>query len=459
LTRCRIAAVLAMLGAVAGGCGGGGAPASLSGTRLTVWNAEYQPDRMAATARILAAFTRQTGVETTLVPIPEDGLAPMMSKAAAAHRLPDAVLSIPADRAQAYAEQGIFDAEAAQAVVDELGSDTFSTKALDIVSRDGKATGVPSDGWGQLLIYRKDLFAAAGLRTPHSLADIRAAAERLDRPGRRGIALATTAGDGFTAETFEHVALAEGCELVGDDGAVTFDTPPCVGALRVYGELARGFSAGAGQDVDSTRAAYFSGRAAMLFWSPFLLDAMAGLRTEIRPTCRQCRRDRSFLATHSGLVGPLAGPGGRLSQFGSISTFDIVKGQRTAAAKALVEFMMGEGYTRWLGLAPQGKYPVRFGDRDDPSRFVVAWEELPSGDTLPAPLSDYYSPESIASLGDGVQSFQRWGFRQGQGALIGALGDTQPVAAAVAAVVGGTDPAVAAAAAQRRIEAIKATLK
>ena len=38
-----------------------------------------------------------------------------------------------------------------------------------------------------------------------------------------------------------------------------------------------------------------------------------------------------------------------------------------------------------------------------------------------APLSEFYYEESIASLGEGVENFQRWGFAQGQGALIGAL--------------------------------------
>jgi multiple sugar transport system substrate-binding protein len=452
--------VLALLGVVGAGCGGGDDGASaLRGTRMLVWNLEFQPDRMAATRGILADFTKKTGIETDLVAIPEDGLTAMMSRAVDAHRLPDAILSTAMADSLSYAEEGIFDADAAQDVVDDLGRDTFSTKALDIVSRDAKATGVPSDGWGQLLIYRKDLFDAAGLGTPRTLADIRAAAERLDRPGRHGIALGTAAGDGFTSETFEHVALANGCELVGMDGSVTFDSPACVESLRWYGDIARGFSRGAGQDVDSTRADYFAGRAAMVFWSPFLLDGMAGLRSDVRPTCAACRGNSSFLATHSGLVGPLAGAGGRLSQYGSISTFSIVKGGKTGAAKALVKFMMEDGYSRWLGLAPQGKYPVRFGDDKDPTRFVVAWEGLPSGDLEPTPLSDFYSAESIASLGDGVQSFRRWGFSQGQGALIGALSDKQPVAAAVAAVVGGEDPASAAATAQREIEAVKAKLK
>jgi multiple sugar transport system substrate-binding protein len=427
------------------------------GASLTVWNNEFQPDRMAATRRILAEFGRRTGVRTTLVAVPEDGLPRMMREAERRGRLPDVVLSTPVASSLAYAERGIFDQDAAQEVVERLGTTTFSTRALDLASRDGKASGVPSDGWGQLLILRKDLFDAAGIPTPRTLDDIRAAAERLDGPDRHGIALGTMAGDGYTSETFEHVALAAGCQLVGDDGDITFDSPACVDALRRYAELAR-FSPGKGQDVDSTRDAYFAGRAAMLFWSPFLLDGMAGLRSDVRPTCPRCRRDPAFLARHSALVGPLAGPGGRRSQFGSESTFSITRDASTAAAEALVEYLMSDGYSSWLGLAPQGKYPVRFGDKRDATRFVVAWEGLPSGSDVKAPLSDFYSAESMASLGDGVQSFQRWGFMQGQGALIGALSDEQPIAAAVAQVVAGADPATVAAATQRRVEAIQARL-
>ena len=173
------------------------------------------------------------------------------------------------------------------------------------------ATGVPSDGWGQLLIYRKDVFDKAGLEAPATLDDVTNAAEQLNgKDDMVGITLATAAGDGFTAETFEHVALAEGCQMVDDAGEVTFDSPECVEALRWYGDLASNYSVEGAQDVDSTRGTYFAGRAAMMFWSPFLLDGMAGLRADTKPSCPQCKKNPAFLAENSGLVGPLAGSGG-----------------------------------------------------------------------------------------------------------------------------------------------------
>jgi multiple sugar transport system substrate-binding protein len=458
-------ASLAVLTALAVGCGGdddegGDAAGGGSGETLTVWNNEFQPDRMEATQAILDDFTQKTGIKTKQVAVPEDQLPTLITNAAAAGELPDVVLATPVQQSQQYAAEEIFDSEAAQAVIDNLGPDTFSEKAIELVSKDGVATGVPSDGWGQLLIYRQDVFEEAGLDTPQSLDDVMNAAKQLNGKGDMvGITLATAAGDGFTAETFEHVALANGCQMVNDAGEVTFDSPECAESLSWYGDLASNYSVEGAQDVDSTRGTYFAGRAAMMFWSPFLLDGMAGLRADTKPTCPQCKKNPAFLAENSGLVGPLTGSGGEPSQFGQVSTFNIGVDAPIEDAQALVEYMMNEGYTRWLALSPQGKYPVRFGDSQDPEKFKTAWTELESGVDKKAPLGQFYSEESIASLGEGVENFQRWGFAQGQGPLMGALGGEQPVANAVADVIGGKDPAEAAKDVQGTAEELQAGLQ
>jgi multiple sugar transport system substrate-binding protein len=466
----RLWAIAGAIAAVAiAGCGGddegdgsGSAAQSdedLRGQSITAWTNEFQPDRLKKTEAILADFTKKTGVTVKLVAVPEDQLSTLITNASAAGKLPDVVMSVPAAESHSYTTEEIFDADAAQAVVETLGPDTFSKNALDLVSQDGTATGVPSDGWGQLLIYRRDLFEKAGLEPPATLEDVRAAAEELDGDGIAGITLATAPGDGFTAESFEHVALAHGCQLVDDSGKVTFDSPPCIEALRYYGDLAANFSVRGNQDVDSTRGTYFAGRAAMMFWSPFLLDGMAGLRDDTRPSCDECKKNRAFLAENSGLVGPISKEGGEPSQFGQVSTFNITVDANTAAAQKLVEFMMSDGYVRWLGLSPQGKVPVRMGDASEPEKFTEAWKTLESGVDRLAPLGDFYSADSIASLSEGVGSFQRWGFAQGQGALMGAMAGEQPIPEAVAAVIGGEDPAEAAKEAQATIEEIQQGLE
>jgi multiple sugar transport system substrate-binding protein len=455
--RRRWAAIALSVVAFAAGCGGGDEPReSVADRTLTAWILESEPDRIRATRGNVARFAAATGLKVDLVGVGDDELAQRVTEARGRGRLPD-VLQLPMASAHAYRREGILSSDAAQEVVDTLGEETFSARALSLLTSEGDLTAVPSDGWGQLLIYRKDLFDKLGLRTPRTLSDVLRAARRLHGGRVAGITLATAASP-FTAETFEHVALAAGCELLDDAGDVTLTSPECRYAFDLYIELARNYSVAGSQDVDSTRDTYFAGRAAMTFWSPFLLDAMAGLRYTL-PSCRQCRDDPAYLARNSGLVGPLAGPSGEPAQYGTVSTWGIVADGNIEAAKRLVGYMLSDGYVPWLAISPQGKYPVRFGDRSDPQRYVEAWAGLESGVERKAPLSEFYSRASIDSLGDGARNFQRWGFEQGGAALVGAMRGPEPVATAVAsAIAEGESGARAAQQAQAAVERLAASL-
>jgi multiple sugar transport system substrate-binding protein len=76
-----------------------------------------------------------------------------------------------------------------------------------------------------------------------------------------------------------------------------------------------------------------------------------------------------------------------------------------------------------------------------------------------APLSDFYPAESLASLGEGVQRFDRWGFALGYGALVGALSTEQPTAQAVAKVIAGADPVRVARETRTAVERLKSELR
>lgn len=446
-------------------CGGGRSTttgAERTSQTISVWILENEPARVQATKADLATFTKRTGIRVRLRALGDDDLVAAVTSAKADRTLPD-VLQLPLASVHAYGAQGLLDSAAAGDVLDRLGDQTFSQTALSLVSRDGVPAAVPSDGWGELLIYRQDLFRRAGLPPPQTLDDVVRAAKRLDRPGvRRGITLATAPGDTFTAQTFEHVALAAGCQVVDDRGRIRLTSPRCQRAFKIYVDLARRYSPGGIQDVDSTRRTYFAGRAAMIFWSPFLLDAMAGLRDDAVPTCPQCRRDPAFLAKNSGLVGPLQSGAGTTpaAQFGEISSWGITTGAHTEAASRFVEYMLSDGYLRWLALSPQGKYPVRTGDERDSERFATAWMHLESGVERKAPLSRFYGQDEIDSLGDGVRGFQRWGFPQGEAPLMGALRNQEPITRPLAlSIVGTIDPPSAARQAQLEVQAVKDGLR
>jgi multiple sugar transport system substrate-binding protein len=453
-----LVALLGVLLVIAVGCGSGGTKKD-RGDSLTFWTAEDNPDRVKATQAIINRFTQQTNITVKLVAIGEDQLQSQMASASAAGSLPDVLAAASLGFVHSLAADGIIDPDAAAAVINTLGRQTFSPRALSLVEANGQPVAVPSDSWTQLLVYRKDLFAKAGLAAPTTFAAIRTAATTLKRGGMAGIVAATKADDSFTQQTFEYLAVANGCQLTNQAGAITLTSKPCVETFQFYVDLIRAGSVPGAQDAVSTRAAYLAGKAAMIIWSSFLLDELAGLSNDARPTCPQCRAAPSFLATNSGIVTAIKGPDGtRPSQFGELTCFAITKDANTDAAK-LVEFLMGDGYLDWLGLAPEGKVPVRTGTTAQPTKFTDAWTHLQTGVENRKPLSELYPPGVLKVLATSTDTMNRWGFPQGQGRLVGAQLASLPIPKALAAALNGTlSTAAAAEQAQAHLETIQQSI-
>ena len=391
-------------------------------TLLTFWSTETQTARLAKTQEIIDGFTAATGIKVQLVPVVEDALPQVMLTNAASGTLPDVVFH-PLDFTIGWANAGILDAQAASEVVANLGAETFSQGALAMATSGGEVAAVPSDGWGQLLIYRKDLFDAAGLEKPDTFDKIQAAAEALNDPGNNfyGITASNQPDAVFTQQTWEHFALANGCELIDDAATVTLASSNCVEAIDFYTNLLNNYSPAGLQDVVSTRATYFAGQAAMIVWSPFIMDEMAGLRDEALPTCPECADNVAFLAENSDFVPAFAGPSGAPAQYGQVSNMGIGVTENTEASKQFVEYWLSEGYLDWLSVSPEGKFPMRQGTPEDPTAFIEGWRALSTGVDRQAPLSDYYAEDVINGLITGSSNFARWGFIQGQGELVTAV--------------------------------------
>lgn len=417
-----------------GGDGGGG-----DADKITVWIEEDLPDRVAATQAIVDDFTAKSGIEVELVAVAEDQFNQILTSNAAAGDLPDVMGGIPLGQIRTLSANELVDTDAVAEVLDELGADTFSDSAMDLVADGDTMLGVPSEAWVQLLVYRKDLFDAAGLAAPTTYDDVLAAAEALDSPEVAGFVGANVAGDAFTAQTFEELGLGNGCELVDDDGEVTFGSDECVEAMDFYGQLQTEYSVAGAQDVDTTRASYFAGQAAMLIWSSFILDEMAGLRNDALPTCEECGADPGYLAKNSGVVTSLQGPSGdEPATFGEITSWTIPAEAATDPAKEFLQYMMTDGYEPWIAIAPEGKIPVRAGASADSTEFADAWAGMDVGVDTKAPLSEFYGQDVIDALTAGTESLKRWAIPQGQGDLLGAIQGEQPIANAVNEVANGT---------------------
>ena len=449
----------------ASGCGGGGDEGGGGGDsgdkNITFWLSEDVAQRVQLIQQIVTKFQTKSGIQVKVVPIAEDQLPSQIQSASAAGSLPDVMGPLSLGLVQNLATDDLADADAANQVVDSLGRDTFSERALSLVESDGKPMGVPSDTWTQLLVYRKDLFEKAGLQTPDTYDKILAAATKLKQGAQNGIVAATKAGDSFTDQTFEYFALANGCQLTDDQGNIQLTSPQCVATFKFYDDMIKNGSAKGGQDVDTTRAAYFAGKAAMIVWSSFLLDELAGLRNDALPTCPECRKDKQWLAKNSGVVTAIKGPSGsEPTQFGEVTNFSIIKDGNTEPAKQFVEYMMSDGYTKWLSFAPEGKFPTRAGTKDNPQEYIDAWKKLDAGVDTKAPLSDFYPADVLTALTKSTDTMNRWGFQQGQGQLVGAQLAELPIPKALASEIAGKLTAQAAAEqAQADVEEIAQSIK
>ena len=218
------------------------------------------------------------------------------------------------------------------------------------------------------------------------------------------------------SQVLEHVFLANGATPVGPDGFTGFDEAATVEVLDFYKALAEASPPGE-LYWDQSRTLYFAGQAAMIIWSPFILDELAGLRDSAPPTITDDPTSPE-LASKTGIVTNFAGPSNPDgAAWGDIRYFGITADADTDEAMEFVKYSMGDGYTSTLSIAPEGKFPVRNGTADNPTEFIDAWATLPVGVDRKAPMGDLYAKEMIDEIVGGLDVAQRWGVEDGQLAL------------------------------------------
>ena len=457
MRRRSTAVLLCVLLLVLAGCTSNNEGANNNGPKhITVWTGDTLPDRVQATRVLADHFTQRTGIEVTLQSVDEDQFAESLTRAAADGKIPDVIASQPLSAIYTLATAQLLDMDAASQVVQGLDPETFEPRALQLTSDGQHQLAVPSDSWVQFIYYRKDWFAKEHLPPPATFEDLQHAAAVLNKPGERvGFVGPDVAGDNFTHQVFEEFGLANGCEVQDPHGSVTFDNQACVAALAFYGDLLNRYSSAGAQDVDSVRTDYFAGRAAMVVWSSFLLDELAGLRDNVHPTCTECQTDPMFLAHNTGIVSGLSGPyGTKPAQFGEINSWAILVDSERDASEAFVHYMLSDGYKEWLSFAPEGKVPLRYGQIPGSTEFLDAWRKMPTGVDRKALLTDLYPPNVTLNLAVGPSGFQQW-----RGDLVGASLSELPIAAAVDVTVRGMlSPQQAAERAANTLRDIQATL-
>ena len=266
---------------------------------ITFWTTEVQPARMAKQEEMAKSFEAKTGIKVEVIPIEEKDLGTRATAAAASGNLPDVIYHT-LQYVLPWAEAGILDVDANNDVVKALGKKTFAPGALKMAKSGSKIAAVPVDGWTQMVVYRKDLFESAGLEPPTNYANITKAIKALSGNDMFGFVAATKTDENFMSQVLEHVFLANGVSPVNKNGFSPLDEKATSEVLNFYKKIAKASPAGELYWKQS-RAIYFAGKAAMIIWSPFILDELAGLRNSAPPTINDDPTSKA-LAQKTGIV-------------------------------------------------------------------------------------------------------------------------------------------------------------
>ncbi len=384
---------------------------------ITVWVNETSAAHKTMLDQMAADFEAQHSVDVDMVLVSPLLLPDLVNTAVLSGTLPDIIIH-PLEFSVGWAERGVFDTAATAAALAELGADTFNPNALDLVqTSSGQPAALPTSGYHQLVIYRTDWFAERNLAMPNTFRALATAAEATtDRDNLiAGFVVPTESNLVTTQQIFEHIALANGCQLVDDAGEIQLLDPACAEALTFYFTLINQNSPIGVQTDTSTRNAYLAGRTGLIMGPPSLLPQLAGLDSAALPRCPECAATPDFLAQNSGFITAIND-----AEFGNMSLLGITSTAERETAVLFATYWFSDGYEQWLAVDPARKVPMRWGTPDSPRQFIDSWGSQPlagSDDTL----ESLYGPDVVATLREGIATTGRWGLPQGQGELITTL--------------------------------------
>ena len=264
------AAVVLTLGATAcgGGTGGvadqGGGGGGGGGDALTLWHMEQPPHRVQAWQELIDRYN-ETDPEFPVEQQVQDWnqIYTKIAGAVQSSTQPDILFTIP-DFTTYVRPLG--KVRPVTDVVEEIdGEHGFMEAATAAYTDEEEVWAVPMYGMVQMLWYRKDLLAEAGIdEAPQTWEDLLAAAEAATKDGQSGIAL--PAGKNLaTDQVVYSLMLTNGAgNFFTEDGQPDFDRPEVVETFEFYDRLMESSPPdSANYSWGEPQAAFNSGAAAM----------------------------------------------------------------------------------------------------------------------------------------------------------------------------------------------------
>ncbi|WP_193607885.1 ABC transporter substrate-binding protein [Nocardioides lijunqiniae] len=359
------ALVLALVGCTGQSVEGDGGGGDGDATSLTYLIEEPEdPEALDALEKHLGEFEEESGIEVEVDTLPFDTMRTVLQTQLRSGDGPDVFnWGSGPGFGGALAEAGLL--HDMTDAYEENGWEVYDF-AKERVTFDGRIYGIPGEMETIGVFYNKDLFAELGIEEPQSIADLEAAAEKVDAAGK--LPLSVGDKEGWEGGHLLSMALssAVGSEGVKAliDGERSWDSPEVVEALELWRDLNEAGHLGKSPtslDYDNSLAPFYAGDAAMIPTGSWLVGEIDD--------------NAEFEAGYIPFPGP-DGPGIFTGGLGS-GPFVSAQASNTDAALELVDFLASPEHGQWTveNLHTIPPMPLETGDLDVSPLFSQVLED------------------------------------------------------------------------------------
>jgi len=229
------------------GCSGGSSGGDGSGPKKIVV-ASVNNGPMMTMQEMAPEFTKETGIEVEFVMLTENDIRSKIQQDVAVNGGQFDVVTLGTNDASTYVESGwtepiepLLDAMSDEEKEAYDADDLIAGTLAGFTSEKAGLGAIPLYGESTMLMYRTDLFEAAGLTMPEepTWEEVYDFATQLNDPatGTVGMALRGKAGYGENMYVFNTIMNAFGAQIANEDWTGAYDTPEMAEAWEFYRKL------------------------------------------------------------------------------------------------------------------------------------------------------------------------------------------------------------------------------
>ncbi|WP_235934532.1 ABC transporter substrate-binding protein [Paramicrobacterium chengjingii] len=168
-------------------------------------------------------------------------------------------------------------------VIDDIGRDRFYESALSEGAAGGKNYSVPIYTHAQVMWYRKDLLAQAGIEVPTTWDELRSAAEKLSTDGVYGLSVPFGSNDVLATRYLNFYMQSAGENLIDDSGRANLTSKAAIDGISYWTDLYKDVSpkGSSNYNVLDQATLFYQGKTAIDFNSGFHISGVEGASPDL----------------------------------------------------------------------------------------------------------------------------------------------------------------------------------